>query len=179
MKRSTLCFVLVTVLAIPVVAGAAARAQSSALDEACAVALDRCFTNCDGRSDSVQATQCRIGCENSAATCLPDEVPTLSSEEYLAFQGQSPLFTKAAACHDTTPCPTEYGSCGTWSSFTDCGDEFCGPSFACKRCDEWGQCTAAGPALKQRRERYRVCFNQQMEGCTEYQWTTTTYDCGC
>jgi len=179
MKRATLSFVLITVLAIPLLGTAVARAQTLEIDQACAVALDVCFANCDGRADLAEASQCRIGCENSAATCLPDEAPTLSSEEYLAFQGQSSLFTKAAACHDTTPCPTEYGSCGTWSSFSDCGDEFCGISFACKICDEWGQCTAGGPALKQHRERYRVCFNQQMQGCTEYQRSTTTYGCGC
>lgn len=33
--------------------------------------------------------------------------------------------------------------------------------------------------MKQRRERYRVCFNQQMEACTEYQHAVSTLSCGC
>jgi hypothetical protein len=68
--------------------------------------------------------------------------------------------------------------CDNWSSFSDCGDEFCGAAFGCGECNE-GQCEAYGPAMRQLRERYRVCFNPQGQPCTEYQLTATTLGCGC
>lgn len=179
MHRPTLALTLITGFALLTLGSAPASAQATVLEEACLVGLDTCSLNCNEIGDPASAATCRTRCEKAATTCFGDEQPTLSSEQYLAYWGDNVLATKASACHDTTPCPSEYGSCGSWSTFSDCGDPFCGISTACKICDEWGQCTAGGPALTQYRERYRVCFNAQMEGCTEYQRVTQSLGCGC
>ena len=177
MKLKTLALTLITGMACLVFGSAAAPAQPAVLAEACLVALDACSVSCHEIGDPQLSAGCLARCDLAAATCFDDEEVTLSSEDYLGKR-TSGLFTKAAACHDTTPCPAEYGSCGSWSGFSDCGDPICGPSSLCQTCNEWGQCLL-GPATKQRRERFRVCFNQQMEGCTEYQWATQTLSCGC
>jgi hypothetical protein len=179
MNRPTLAFTLILGLAFLALGSAPAQAQAAELDGACLVALDACSASCNDLGDEVSSASCLSRCNTAVTPCLGDEEPTLSSEAYLTAWGENPLSTKAAACHDLTPCPPEYGSCGSWSAFEDCGDPHCGPSTLCKICDEWGQCTAAGPATKQSVERYRVCFNAQMQGCTEYQRASQTLYCGC
>lgn len=178
MNRSKL--VLSTLALAFLVGGTAASAQSTELDTACLVALDACSANCNDLAEPGLSRSCLSRCDAAATTCFGDPAPTLSSERYLAHWGDALVLTKSApACNDTTPCPAEYGSCGSWSGFYDCGDPYCGVSSLCKICDEWGQCTAGGPATKQNRERYRVCFNQQMQSCTEYQRGIQTLGCGC
>lgn len=146
----------------------------------CEIAQERCSVNCLGRDDGT-IQSCLIGCDNAAAVCSCDEPATLGAEEYVErFDPSLKLVTElSVACHSTTPCDTSYGACTNWSTFTECGDPFCGPSTACRICDEWGQCTAAGPAMKQNLERYRVCFNALGQSCTEYQRSTATGECGC
>jgi len=178
MRRVPLILTLLITLTIPMGTSASAQDGPGVLDEACLAALDLCSVSCAELGDVTEALGCRSRCDAAATTCFGDEPATLSSEEYLAYWGNALTF-KAAACHSTTPCPTEYGSCGSWSGFSDCGDPFCGPSTLCKRCNEWGQCLAAGPATKQNRERFRVCFNAQQQGCTEYQRASQTLGCGC
>ena len=184
MNRSVLVSVLVAAVLLLLFSATGSAAvpiqegQPKILDDACTVALDRCSARCDGLSDLQAAQMCQIGCYNAAATCSHDEPVTLSSEDYLASRGDSVIFTEAAACNYTSSCPSEYDSCADWSSWYDCGGPVCGPSTACPICGPSG-CLAGGPAIKQPRERYRVCFNQQMEGCTEYQHTGQTLSCGC
>lgn len=179
MNRATLLPALLTTLVFLLLAGAPAPAQTAVFDQACVAALDLCSATCNDLGVRAKTQSCLTRCNKAAATCFGDEEVTLSSEEYLAHWGDVVAFSHSGACHDTTPCPQEYGSCASWSQFEDCGDPFCGISTLCPECDEWGQCTAGGPAMKQNRERYRVCFNQQMEGCTEYQRTVQTLSCGC
>lgn len=179
MNRPTLVLTLITGLAFLALGSAPATAQAAELDEACLVALDACSANCNELGDEVNTASCLSRCDRAATVCFGDEEATLSADAYLAYWGENVLLTKAAACNDTTPCPPEYDACTNWSSFSDCGDPFCGPSTLCKRCDEWGQCLVAGPATKQNRERYRVCFTPQMQGCTEYQRSSLTLYCGC
>lgn len=164
------------------VLSAAAEAQAEAAScRRCEITHERCSVNCLGRDDRNAIGSCLIGCDNAAALCSCDEPATLSAEEYVErFDPGLKLVTElSAACNSTTPCGSEYGACTNWSTYTACGDPFCGPSTACKICDEWGQCTAAGPAMKQFRERYRVCFNPLGQSCTEYQRTATSGSCGC
>lgn len=179
MRRLSLILALLTTLTFPLVVSASPQDGSAVLVESCVAALDVCSVTCNDLGDGEKTKSCLTRCDQAAATCFGDEEVTLSSEEYLAHWGDALVFAHSGACHDTTPCPPEYGSCGSWSGFSDCGDPFCGPSTLCKICDEWGQCTAGGPATKQSRERFRVCFNQQMEGCTEYQRTSQVENCGC
>lgn len=146
---------------------------------------DQCLVNCFGREDQSQMLGCLIGCDNAAAERVGDEEVTLSSEDYVAQWGNGGV-TAASACHSTAPCPAEYDSCASWSSYSNCGDPYCGIYRYC--CADLGptgpqpnipNCELFGDALRQYRERYRVCFNASGQSCTEYQRTSVVAGCGC
>jgi hypothetical protein len=86
------------------------------------------------------------------------------------------------ACHANTSCGSAYTSCAGWSSLYDCDDPYCGIAA---NCSEDPDCTpgptlCAGPALRQKQEKYRICFDQQGNPCTEYQISLTkVLGCGC
>jgi len=180
MRMSIRLSFLVIALILPMLSANAVQAQEAKC-RSCEIALQRCAINCFGREEAKAMRACLIGCDNTAAACSCDEPATLSAEEYVArfdlIQGVTD--SKALACHSTTPCGSYYGACTNWSSYTDCGDPFCGPTLGCGECNEWGQCEAAGPGLKQSRERYRVCLSALNEACTEYQRTSSSFGCGC
>lgn len=152
---------------------AAAQPQMS---EACAATQEQCTVNCLGHVERGAMLGCLMSCDNAAALCARDEEPTLSSEWYQQQLGNV-IGTKAGACHDTTPCPSEYSSCGSWSGYSDCGDPWCGVYKFCG--DDCGETFCFGEATRQFRERFRVCFNQQAQACTEYQRILTVVSCGC
>lgn len=182
MKNSTVLSVLVAGLPLLLLSGSPAQGHPAGIDGTCAIAHELCSANCTGLGDRAALIGCLMECDNAAALCPGNDPVTISSEDYLAFWGVNGLATKAGACHDTTPCPSEYDSCASWSGYTDCGDPFCGISTLCGECEDvWPyRCEYAGPALKQFRERYRVCWNPQMQGCTEYQRVTVNVGgCGC
>jgi hypothetical protein len=187
MSVSTRLSFAFTALCLLVLPAAAAQAQDNVLDQIqaarcrpCGIAHERCSVNCLGRGDKKDIGPCLIGCDNAAALCSCDEPATLSAEDYLALAGLPAVATlTTAACHATTLCGSAYGACTNWSSYSDCDDPFCGIVAGCGECNEWGQCEAAGPGIKQRRERYRVCFNTLGEPCTEFQRATTSGGCGC
>jgi hypothetical protein len=174
-----------TAILLLVLSAASVQAQEATCRR-CEVAQENCSVNCLGREGKAIGA-CLIGCDNAAALCACDEPATLNSEDFVERFGPQPgaqadlrvVTDFSVACHSTTPCGTAYGSCANWSTFTECGDPFCGPASACRICDEWGQCTAAGPAMKQNYERYRVCFNELGQSCTEYQRGVSTGECGC
>jgi hypothetical protein len=86
-----------------------------------------------------------------------------------------------AACHGNVSCQPNYPSCASWSGYSDCGDPFCGLALGCGEeiCDEWGFCRPGrGPAWRQPRERFRVCFDQFGNSCTEWQ-QSVSISCGC
>ena len=71
----------------------------------------------------------------------------------------------AAACHGTVTC-SGYGSCGTWSSASDCGEPYC---VVCgKACDLSDPFCERPLATATRTERYRVCFNSVGASCIEW-----------
>lgn len=153
--------------------GAAVLARTSC--PACELAQKRCTVGCFGVGDKSTMAACLMGCDNAAATCSCEGKATLNSEDLIP---RPDLFgEKALACHSTTPCGTEYASCATWSGFYDCGDPYCGFYRWCGDCDSDFGCF--GPALRQHREQYRVCFNSQGQSCTEYQGAITFLACGC
>lgn len=84
---------------------------------------------------------------------------------------------KADACHSTTPCGAEYGSCASWSGYTDCDEPLCGIYRWCGDCGDPFGCWDL--ATRQRRERFRVCFNSLGQSCTEWQNTLVLVACGC
>lgn len=171
-------FVITTGLLLLVLSAGAAEAQAGRC-RPCEIAQERCSVNCLGREGNAVGA-CLNRCDNAAAQCTCDEPATLSSEDYVErFGGVKVVTAFSGACHSTTPCGSEYSSCASWSSYSNCGDPFCGVALGCGECDEWGHCEAGGPAMKQFRERFRVCFNQQGQPCTEYQRTAVTQGCGC
>jgi hypothetical protein len=143
----------------------------------CEVVHERCSGNCFGL-DKGEVGGCLMACDNAATTCSCDEAVTLSSEDFVARFGSSVAIDFAAACHSTTACGPAYPSCASWSGYSDCDDPFCGSVNGCgEECGEFGPCF--GPGMKQRRERFRVCFNAQGQSCTEYQRTLLSLGCGC
>lgn len=175
-------FVALSLLALGAPAVQAQRAQDLApaaqpvMSEACATTQEQCTVNCLGHGERGAMLGCLMACDNAAAICAHDDEPTLSSVWYMEQLGNV-LATKAEACHDTTPCPSEYGSCGSWSDYYDCGDPWCGVYGHCG--SGCGEPLCFDDATRQYQERYRVCFNQQAQGCTEYQRILTVVSCGC
>lgn len=145
---------------------------------ACELTQERCSTNCLGREDKVERVACLIACDNAAATCSCAEAVTLHSTDLIPAPARPG--TDAPACHSTTPCGSAYPSCASWSGYSDCGDPYCGVYKFCGDppfCEEPDLCF--GPALRQARERFRVCFNAQSQSCTEYQRSSVVLTCGC
>jgi hypothetical protein len=169
---------LISVLSFAVATPATAATAKAGNCSVCGVSQERCTANCLGREDDDDRLACLMACDNAAATCSCDEPVTLRSEDVVgaADGGPSPY---TQACHSTTPCPPEYSSCASWSSYVDCDDPWCG---VYRYCPDPPYCESGlcfGPALEQNQERYRVCFNQQSDSCTEYQRTTVRLGCGC
>jgi hypothetical protein len=140
---------------------------------ACAAAHKSCFTSCFGLEDKSGMGTCLMQCDNAAATCSCDEQGvTLRSEDLAPFA----QLTKAA-CHGTVSCQPNYPSCASWSGYSDCGDPQCGIYRWCGDCgDPWG---CWDLATRQPQERFRVCFNEFGQSCTEWQGTLVLTACGC
>ena len=164
---------IATVLSILALSALALPAEAASCGP-CIAAQERCSVHCFGRSSRSELGACLIACDNAATACSCDEKVNLRSEDAMEWTGQS-LTELSAACNPTTPCGTEYGSCASWSGYSNCGDPFCGGARGCGECDDF-RCYI-GPALKQNLERYRVCFNAFGQSCTEWQRTVITLGC--
>lgn len=142
----------------------------------CAFVHQKCSATCFSLIEKGGTGDCLTACDNAAATCTCDQAVSLRSED-LAVWGW-PITTKAA-CHGSVSCQPNYPSCASWSGYSNCGDPFCGIG-PCGECFcEFGRCFCEkGPALKQSRERFRVCFDQFGNSCTEWQQTLIS-SCGC
>lgn len=114
----------------------------------------------------------------SAQMARSDEAVPLRSEDLVARFG-SPFVTQSfAACQPITACGPAfgYGSCASWSSYTECGDLYCSANArGCGACGE----RCSGPGLEQKYEAYRICFNQFGESCTQWSRLSYTDSCGC
>lgn len=169
--------------AVLLVLGAAAPADAAGC-RGCEVFGESCTTNCLELNDRNQLAACLSACDGAAAACSCDGPATLSSEEAVRLglaEGPSSL---GGACHGNVSCPAEFSSCAGWSSYSDCGDPFCGTFKFCgdpPGCYEPDICN--GPALRTYRERFRVCFNGAGQSCTEYQQNLDPMpvgmQCGC
>lgn len=145
----------------------------------CAFAHKRCSTTCFSLAEKGGMGDCLTACDNAVATCTCDQSVNLRSEDLVSWDW--PDTTKAAACHGTVSCQPDYPSCASWSTYSNCGDPYCGSGPRCGECtcDEWGHCFCGpGPAWRQSRERFRVCFDSLGNSCTEWQ-TFTSVSCGC
>lgn len=144
----------------------------------CALAHQKCSSTCFGEAEKGQMGACLTACDNAAATCSCDGPVTLRSED-LVQRGWASV-TKAAACHGNVSCQPNFPSCASWSSYSACGDPFCDEGPRCGDCFcEGGHCFCdPGPALKSTQERFRVCFDQFGNSCTEWQVVLNSR-CGC
>lgn len=143
----------------------------------CASIHQKCSATCFSRIEEGGTGDCLTSCDNAAATCTCDEVASLRSEDLVAW---GLAVTTKAACNGTVSCQPNFPSCASWSSYSNCGDPYCGIGAKCGECtcDEFRCFCGPGPAWKQSRERFRVCFDQYSNSCTEWQ-TTVTSSCGC
>jgi hypothetical protein len=150
-----------------------AIAPAQAKCAACAIVHKSCSETCF-RQDKAVMGQCLTACDNAAANCSCDQAVGLRSEELVNFEWPS---MAKAACHGTVSCQPNYPSCASWSSYSDCDDPFCGFAPKCGECtcDEFRCFCGPGPAQKQRRERFRVCFDQFGNSCTEWQQILTHF----
>lgn len=176
MSVSTRLSFVIAVLLLLMLSAADVQAQAGRC-RPCEIAQERCSASCLGRDDKDQIGSCLIGCENAATRCSCDEPATLSAEEYVERFGLKVVTEFSAACHSTTPCGSEYGACTNWSSYSDCDDPFCHQVNGCA--EECGPLSCFGPGMRQRQERYRVCFNAIGQSCTEYQRTVINLSCDC
>jgi hypothetical protein len=83
-----------------------------------------------------------------------------------------------AGCQAASTCPAEYGSCSSWSGWSQC-DQTCVGLCLCKPI--WSpECEGVPPEPKGTNSynSFRVCFNSSGQSCTEWQKTTSTF-CGC
>jgi hypothetical protein len=139
----------------------------------CAAAYQRCNATCFGRADKGDMGACLTSCDNAAAACTCDDVSNLRSEDLVGFDWPS---ASKAACHGTVSCQPNYPSCASWSSYSACDTPYCGTGIHCGdcTCDEFRCYCGPGPALKEKSERFRVCFDQYSNSCTEWQTLTTS-----
>jgi hypothetical protein len=85
-----------------------------------------------------------------------------------------------SGCQAASTCPSQYGSCSSWSAPSLC-ESICGGIGACICKPVWSEeCQGVPPEIKGRDSynSFRVCFNPSGQSCTEWQQTSYTY-CGC
>jgi hypothetical protein len=144
---------------------------------ACTVAYQKCSATCFG-GEKAGMGACLTACDNAAVKCTCDQEVSVRSEDLVNWGVVK--VTKAAACHGNVSCQPNYPSCASWSSYSDCEDPFCGSGAHCGECvcDEFRCFCPPGPAWKQKQERFRVCFDQFGNSCTEWQ-TIQPFTCEC
>jgi hypothetical protein len=183
-------FGLLMVLSSPAAAGEGPRVSPQAMARfaavappqaagctACAFAYQTCTSACFSVGEKGSMGKCLTTCDNAAAMCTCDQSVDLRSEDLVDFEW--PSLTKAA-CHGTVSCQPNYPSCASWSGYSDCGTPFCGIGPRCGDCEyiEGHLFCDPGPAWKQYRERFRVCFDAQQNSCTEWEQIFIS-SCGC
>jgi hypothetical protein len=186
-RCSSICIVVFAVLlTLPSVGAAqervpAARAKAAfdavappqARCNICSAAYQRCAVGCFGLKGKGEMATCLTACDNAAATCTCDQEVGLRSEDVAAWRG---LNLSKAACHGTVSCQPAYPSCASWSGYSACDDPYCDDAPHCDPDCEFGTCP--GPAWHRSQERFRVCFDQYANPCTEWQ-TIFIKTCGC
>lgn len=138
----------------------------------CAFAHRHCSAACFSLAEKGGMGKCLTQCDNAAATCTCDQTVTLRSEDLVSHEW---LSQNKAACNEPVSCQPDYASCAGWSPYSVCGDSFCRNRIGCSQeCDGPYCWPTSGPILIESWERYRVCFDQFGNSCTEWQSTTTS-----
>jgi len=143
----------------------------------CTAAFQKCSSTCFGLEDKSGMGSCLTACDNAVAKCSCDPEVTLRSEDLVKWD---PTSLTKDACHGNVSCQPNYPSCASWSAYSDCGTPFCGSGAHCGECtcDEIRCFCGPGPAWKTQIERFRVCFDQFGNSCTEWQ-TLNQSSCDC
>jgi hypothetical protein len=88
--------------------------------------------------------------------------------------------TSLAGCQAASTCPTEYGSCSSWSAGSQC-EVTCFPG-TCPCRPIWSpDCEGVPPTDREVTwyNKFRVCFNASGQSCTEWQKTGVSHCGGC
>ncbi len=133
----------------------------------CALAFEKCFADCftDGAKGTTPA--CVKACRKAAAVCRCDEAVTLRSEDLVKWGLVS--MTKQEACHGWVSCQPNYPACTGWSGTSACGTPHCDSGPYCVECTEESCPVEEAPYVHAPIERFRVCFDQFANPCTEWQ----------
>jgi len=126
---------------------------------------------------------------SDTAAALTSRTPGPASPEMLAaaLTGDPDLMAAAigtaAACHASFDCDPNRFSCGTWSSWANCGGQFCTPINKCTfppGCDETDPNCQVFPRFAQNSQQFSVCWTaDRKESCTSWHIKTTPGGCGC
>jgi hypothetical protein len=135
--------------------------------QSCALAFDKCFATCFAHLGKRTTGACLTACYKAAVTCTCDGAVTLRSEDLVEWGLVS--LNKEEACHGPVSCQPNYPSCAGWSPLYACGEPSCVQgSYTCLGCDE-ESCPEPPTVLAHHSERFRVCFDQFGNSCTEWQ----------
>ena len=139
--------------------------------QTCAFAHKHCSSACFSLAEKGGLGKCLTQCDSAAALCTCDQPVTLRSEDLVSPEW---LSQNKAACHGTVSCQPGYASCAGWSPYSVCGTSQCTTGVRCgEECDGPYCWPVSGPLWVESQERYRVCFDQFHNPCTEWQTTTT------
>jgi hypothetical protein len=81
------------------------------------------------------------------------------------------------SCQAPSSCPPQFGACTNWSTPNLC-NSVCGQSFCICRPIRFCEGEPPEPRGVDTYDQYRVCFDPQQNGCTEWSNTVQSF-CGC
>lgn len=143
--------------------------------ESCGLAFQECFASCFADARKGRTGACLTACDKAAAICTCDEVAAVRSEDLVKWGVVS--LNQEASCHGWISCQPNYPSCAGWSNWSSCGGMECLMGPFCVECTE-ESCPTEAPYMSAPQERFRVCFDQFSNPCTE--WQIIDYPgCGC
>ena len=127
---------------------------------------------------------------SEATAALTSRQPNTASPEMLAaaLTGDPDLMAAAigtaAACQAPFDCDSTKFSCGTWSTFAQCGGQYCSNTASCVRPPRCNPNTNPNceifPRFAQNSNSFSVCWNaDRTESCTSWRISTSLGGCGC
>ena len=93
------------------------------------------------------------------------------------------VIAASGTCHAAFTCDRNRFSCGTWSSFVQCGGQFCSTEgcLSPPKCDiDTNPNCRVFALFAQSSQSFSVCWNaDRTESCTSWRFRTTLGGCGC
>jgi len=131
--------------------------------------------SCTQAPPQASETESALRDEQAPATATPATAQPTPSMSALLLSGTPGANALAVppTCHMPFTCdPNIYGSCGSWSPLTFCGDT------CTKRCCHDSQCNEPDIGGVVYQEQFQDCRDAQMNGCTS--WAShAVFVCGC